>query len=149
MDKQERVERRGSQRLRLFKRLTASTPLSATSANELSLQVFSGSVYIMDVSYHGCLALFPLSVKTGTMLELFSPESKVRTVMASVIWCAPLTAEMVTPRWKIGLEFVTPGNHWNIDPPPRDWIAAQAPRESKLADWLRQAAKAKSEESED
>jgi len=90
-----------------------------------SPHAFNGKAFLIDLSYDGCQVLAPISFPVGTVLELFASTSgtpTIRTVEASVIWSRSVPSQSTVSRWKVGLRYGIPGNHWQIHPPPQSWI---------------------------
>ncbi len=108
-------DRRGSQRLKMFKRLTA---VSLHPPHE-----FKGAIFLMDVGYHGCQLLTPVPLKRGTILEIAPAESYAdgEALTVCAIWSKPIVSETLVTRYRTGVEFVKPGNYWKINPAPSDW----------------------------
>lgn len=106
------MDRRRSQRI------TLSTPVNVQSLDPLF--TFDGRCYTVDVSSHGCRLIAPRSFQPRVRLRLIILPNE-RATTARVIRSVPvLPASLDT--WDIGVELDIPGDYWDVQSPPSDWI---------------------------
>ena len=104
------AERRRSQRIAL------SLAIDVTNADPSLL--FSGRCNTIDVNAHGCQFFLTRPFKHGTPL-LISIVDAHQTATAYVVRSMPVSPEMHVRLWKICVEFVRPGNYWEVQSPPQ------------------------------
>jgi hypothetical protein len=94
-----------------------------------TLSEFGARGLLIDVSYYGCQVFLPAAFPAGALLEILAAppgSTRVHNVEAYVIWSKPVPTEQTDLRWKMGLGYVIPGNHWNVHPLPQSWATAEA-----------------------
>jgi len=105
-------------------RVQVRMPILVTSREPThSPYEFRAKTYVIDVGYCGCQIFSPCVFPTDALLELFPfTNSPTGSFEACVIWAKAVPSDSPVSRWKVGLRYITPGNHLNIHPQPHSWV---------------------------
>ncbi len=107
------MDRRHSQRIPL------SIPLDVLSLDPFL--VFSDSYHTVDVSYHGCRFIAHRPLPHHARLQLITLPRYCIT-SAHVVRSLPVLRGPQVDTWYVAIELVTPGNFWDVESPPPDWV---------------------------
>ncbi len=107
------MDRRRSQRIPL------SIPLNVLSLDPYLL--FRERCHTIDVSYQGCQFIAHRSLPHNARIRLINLSSFGITA-ACVVRSIPILPGPQVDTWYVAIELVTPGNFWDVESPPPDWV---------------------------